>query len=56
MHIKLTTAQLDNTSSTQQDLALLQACIIHLEIGLWGGISRKMELAESLAPQILTVR
>lgn len=43
----------DNTMI--KDLELQQAFLIHLEIGLWSGNSRKMELCESKRQTLITI-
>jgi hypothetical protein len=43
----------DNT--TIQDLELQQAYMMHLEIGLWSGSSRKIEISESFQQPLLTM-
>lgn len=42
-------------NSKTRDLELLQAYILHLEIGLWSGNSRVMEMAESFLQPIVTM-
>jgi hypothetical protein len=38
-----------------RDITLLQASVLHLETGQWSGFNRQTEVAESFAPQLLTV-
>lgn len=44
----------DNNSMTR-DLGLLQAMVLNLDVGLWSGNKRKMELAESHALMLITM-
>lgn len=39
-----------------RDLYCLQTYAIQLDIGLWGGDKRKMEIAESFLQPVVTVR
>ncbi|KAF4980354.1 hypothetical protein FZEAL_3615 [Fusarium zealandicum] len=47
-------SRMESFDSAARDLMLLQASMIHLEIGQWSGFSRQMELSEAFAPQLLT--
>ncbi|EFX03672.1 c6 zinc finger domain containing protein [Grosmannia clavigera kw1407] len=42
-------------NATTRELWLLQAFICELQVGMWSGIKRKMELAESHAPVLYTM-
>ncbi|KFY95369.1 hypothetical protein V500_02820 [Pseudogymnoascus sp. VKM F-4518 (FW-2643)] len=45
----------DENNSLTRDLGLLQAMVLNLDVGLWSGNKRKMELAESLALAVITM-
>lgn len=45
----------DENNSLTRDLSLLQAMVLNLDVGLWSGNKRKMELAESLALAVITM-
>ena len=44
-----------NNNATR-DLKNLQAFMLHLDVGIWSGFKRKMEIAESFVQPLLTVR
>ena len=48
-------AQWENDNSLTRDLELQRAYLIHLEVGLWSGNSRKIEIAESFLQPLLTM-
>lgn len=45
----------EDNNTTIRDLQLHQAFMLHLEIGLWSGNSRKIEIAESFQQPLLTM-
>jgi hypothetical protein len=45
----------EGNNTTIRDLELLQAFMLHLEIGLWSGNSRKIEIAESFHQPLITM-
>ncbi|KAH8682857.1 hypothetical protein BGZ60DRAFT_398838 [Tricladium varicosporioides] len=45
----------EGNNTTIRDLQLLQAYMVHLEIGLWSGNSRKIEISESFQQPLLTM-
>lgn len=45
----------EGNNTTIRDLQLLQAFMVHLEIGLWSGNSRKIEISESFEQPLLTM-
>ncbi|KAM5346565.1 hypothetical protein ACJ41O_009570 [Fusarium nematophilum] len=49
------TYRLGSSDSAARDLMLLQASMLHLDIGQWSGFSRKTEATETFAPQLLTL-
>ncbi len=51
---RLTLAQIEKDNRYIRDLTTLQAFALQLQIGLWSGDKRKMELAESFAQPLIT--
>jgi hypothetical protein len=51
----LTAKQLESSCLAVRDITFLQASVLHLETGQWSGFNRQTEVAESFAPQLLTV-
>lgn len=47
--------QFENDNSMTRDLEMLQAYLLELDVGIWSGIKRKMEIAESHALPMVTV-
>ena len=47
--------QFENSNSRTRDLEALQAYMIDLDLGLWSGFKRKMEIAESFLQPLMTV-
>ncbi|KFY88805.1 hypothetical protein V498_06665 [Pseudogymnoascus sp. VKM F-4517 (FW-2822)] len=45
----------DGNNSMTRDLGLLQAMVLNLDVGLWSGNKRKMELAESHSLTLITM-
>lgn len=45
----------EENNSMTRDLSLLQAMVLNLDVGLWSGNKRKMELAESHALMLITM-
>lgn len=48
--------QFDRDNRKTRNLQYLQAFALQLEVGLWSGNSRKMELSESESLHVITVR
>jgi hypothetical protein len=52
----MTNDQWEEDNSHTRSLQALQAFMIGLDIGLWSGFKRKMEIAQSFAQPIIIVR
>jgi hypothetical protein len=50
------TEKFERDNSRTRDLQILQTYALELQIGLWSGNKRKMEIAESHAQPLITVR
>ncbi|KAI8675020.1 hypothetical protein NCS57_00401600 [Fusarium keratoplasticum] len=48
-------SRLESFGSTAKPLMLLQASMLHLDIGQWCGFNRQMEMAQTFAQQVLTL-
>ncbi|PCD32857.1 hypothetical protein AU210_009094 [Fusarium oxysporum f. sp. radicis-cucumerinum] len=48
-------AMLESSCLAVRDITFLQASVLHLETGQWSGFNRQTEVAESFAPQLLTL-
>lgn len=48
-------AQFEKSNAVTRDLKALQAFMLSLEVGMWSGFKRKMEIAESFLQPLLTV-
>ncbi|KAI8682882.1 hypothetical protein NCS56_00411800 [Fusarium sp. Ph1] len=48
-------SRLESFDSTAKPLMLLQASMLHLDIGQWCGFNRQMEMAQTFAQQVLTL-
>lgn len=48
--------QFEASNAKTRNLAALQAFMLYLDVGMWSGFKRKMEIAESFCQPVLTVR
>lgn len=49
------TLQFEANNSYTRNLTALQAFVMYLDVGMWSGVKRKMEIAESFCQPVLTV-